>query len=503
MNATLCISRPRCKRRSLAILSLFFLLSVSLSFAAENDASIALHEVHWTIEGRSRPAALARAADIQGDESWPDEAALEAWIAERRQRLLNQRVLDTVEISYRIHEAGEPVRIDLEIHIKDSFNIIAMPKPEYSSADGLDISIRARDYNFLGLLSPLKVNVGYALDDENLQAFRFAEGTWYADLETTLPLRLAGFDWELSLINSFAWTEDKVFQFSNRNAMGLTLPLGPGNLLASLSQGFSLNERNGAYYVDSYGTYLDGWYLNTLSKIGYSLDLLKWGPHQTPVVARSVFSVDYSYLPGPGEIGDERRGPTLALENSLSSERINWLVNLRQGYHTELSLALPYNMYELLFKPVVAATFIYHKPLTSFLGISTRVHAFHRLMDINADAGDFLRGLIQLWSSTLVGTNMDLVFKVLPFMPHKWFDKEWMRFLAFELHSSLFLDIAWAHSRDDPQYNSIEPWYLCTGIEAIIYPEAFRSLFLRVSVGFDTARFPQAREVYIGLGHHY
>jgi hypothetical protein len=154
-------------------------------------------------------------------------------------------------------------------------------------------------------------------------------------------------------------------------------------------------------------------------------------------------------------------------------------------------------------KPVISAKAVVHHPFTSFMGLSARIQTSHRFLDMDPDAGDLLRGVIELWASSLAGANLDLTFKVLPFMPHQWFEKEWMRFLAFELHASLFVDAAWAHSRDDASYTDLVPWYLCTGVEAIVYPEAFRSLFLRVSLGFDTARFPQAREVYIGLGHHY
>ncbi len=498
---------PPRRRRFVAVTRLLicfctFLLSAPL-FALESPAPIQLHDIHWEIEGRSRPVALAWAAEIEGDETWPDEGTLESWIIERKQLLMNQRVIDTVEITYRIYEVGEVILIDLDIQIKDSFNIIAMPKPEYSSADGLDISIRARDYNFLGLLSPLKLNVGYALDDENLQAFRLSEGTWYVDLETSLPIRLAGYDWELSLLNSFAWTEDKVFQFSNRSAMGIALPLGPGNLLASLSQGFYLNDNNGEYYVAEYGTYLEGWYLNTLARLGYSLELVELGKKNTPLVATSVFSVNYSYLPGPGDIGDERRGPTLAVENSLSIERIDWLENMRQGRGARLALTIPYNIFELMFKPVVSATATVHQPITSFMSLSGRIHAFHRFKDIDSSAGDPLRGVIRLRASSIASGNFDVNFRLFAFRPHQWFDKNWMRFMAFEFHSSLFFDLAWAHSRDDLNYESTNPWYACTGIEAVIYPEAFRSLFLRVSLGFDLARFPDTREVYIGLGHHY
>jgi hypothetical protein len=49
------------------------------------------------------------------------------------------------------------------------------------------------------------------------------------------------------------------------------------------------------------------------------------------------------------------------------------------------------------------------------------------------------------------------------------------------------------------------------GIEAIVFPDAMRSLYIRASLGISlkelakTGKFPGGdnREIFIGIGHHY
>jgi outer membrane protein assembly factor BamA len=161
-------------------------------------------DFEFDIKGRTRPDALMYNGEFNKGEKIQGNACLEKYIRDKTQLLINQRVLkDNVEISYAAGEQ-EPdgtYPVTLTIKVEDTWNIIPLPKPEYNSNTGFNLTIKIKDYNFLGTMEPLTVDLGYSYDEDNRNSFLFGI---YSDI----PFRAFGFNWNFLFDNSFDYRPD-------------------------------------------------------------------------------------------------------------------------------------------------------------------------------------------------------------------------------------------------------------------------------------------------------
>lgn len=74
--------------------------------SASSVPAFVLRAVSYSIEGRTREYYLARAADFEIGMTFADRAALDAYLEDRRQLIVNERVIETVEIEATIGGAG-------------------------------------------------------------------------------------------------------------------------------------------------------------------------------------------------------------------------------------------------------------------------------------------------------------------------------------------------------------------------------------------------------------
>jgi len=135
----------------------------------DNDTDIVTHntfdnenEIDFDIDGRTRPFALLANGEFREGERIYGKENLEKYISLKRQLLLNQRVLEEVNIEYSLGavEKDGAIPVSLIIFVKDTWNLIILPYPKYDSNEGFSITIKARDYNFLGTMSALKFDLG-------------------------------------------------------------------------------------------------------------------------------------------------------------------------------------------------------------------------------------------------------------------------------------------------------------------------------------------------------
>jgi hypothetical protein len=215
-----------------------------------------------------------------------------------------------------------------------------------------------------------------------------------------------------------------------------------------------------------------------------------------------------NYLPpGQGAIDDLRRGPTATLSHSLGFSRIDWIENYRRGLSASIGNSNTYNFYKEDWDISYDVSTVYHHIFTEFFGISGRIQYRYWIDDYTKSAGDVIRGILDksLSADYMLSINLDFPFRVLKFVPSKWFNKPGLRFIEFDLHFSPFLDIALLR---DP-VNDTEFWSKPTvgaGIELIVFPYFFRSFYLRASIGYDLNDMgPPSKwnELFIGIGHYY
>ncbi|MFZ3109485.1 MAG: hypothetical protein WA234_02180, partial [Rectinemataceae bacterium] len=163
---------------------LFFLLIAATVFA--QDLFIAdkppappnlyfIRDVEIQVEGITNARILRGKAAILPGIGFPDLASLKNYIADRKQRLVNERVLEKVQVDYVledfINDGVDSYHVDISVAVKDSWNIIALPYFRYDSNDGLLLSVRGRDYNFIGSMRALVLNLDYSQDATGRQSF--------------------------------------------------------------------------------------------------------------------------------------------------------------------------------------------------------------------------------------------------------------------------------------------------------------------------------------------
>jgi hypothetical protein len=481
-----------------------------------------IRTVAFDIQGRTQASILAEKGEFVLGETLQGENELEAYIQEKTQILLNQRVLETVSIEYTPADADEDGRIpvDLSVSTKDTMNFIILPEPKYDSNSGFEITFKARDYNFLGSMTPLRLDLGYSFNEDEKHGFLLG-------IDSDLPFRAWGYNWNLNFDNEFNYTQGTPFYYKNTTGLSMDLPFKSTTFTFGFNQSTLVNEENNTSDTINDGAYFqDRWYMSselyTKWKIPLGVTVGSFGPlTYTPQVTGTI-----NYRPG-GNLGEYRKGPAITPRHSLGFGKIDWIANYRKGIEVSLENSNTYNIYRTSWSHTISFSAIGHFPVLEDLGISGRLKYQHWFFDSNSiptvfsegqfriysTGGDVLRGIKnnQLPVSYMLSLNMDFPVRLFRFVPSEWYNNPKAHFFDFELHGSPFIDIAMAEDPVHKRSFSVKNIMITGGLEVIVFPLAMRSLYLRMSLGTDlrellrTGRFfPSGnRELFIGVGHFY
>lgn len=456
--------------------------------------------------GRSRDYVLALKADIKTGTQFRDRAALQAYLADRRQVLLNERVLDSVRIEAVEGNADPDGRIPvaLKVHTVDTWNIVALPYFKYDSNEGLLLSVRARDYNFMGTLEPLRINF-------NLEEDLAGNTYWGADADFVYPFPAFGLDWAWSLGGAFAISgDDTPSRGSLETALKAALPLSLGALELKLAQTAWFNK------LDSHGDpYEDPFYLRSSASAGWRLPLtLASLPLQA--IVRPRVELGFNWLPGGLSDPALDRGPSSTAGLGLSYGRADWIGNFRRGFTLSSDAALDYYLMQQAWTGSFSFTGTGFLDL-GWAGPSARLYALKVIGDTTDNAGAAVRGVLNNRAETdaAISLNLDLPVRLIRFVPYEWFGKGWMKLFQFEQHWSPFFDATLGHY--DGQWFALDKGWYGAGLEVITFPLIMRSFYVRVSVGWSVPDVLELKtlsgrstrdgkginEIFIGLGHHY
>jgi hypothetical protein len=478
--------------------------------------------VNFDIRGRTVVSALMENGEFVLGETINGEENLKNYISAKTQLLLNQRVLEEVHIEYALAEADKNglIPVDLSIKTMDTRNFIILPEPKYDSNSGLEITFKARDYNFLGSMTPLRIDLGYLYNEEDRQGVLLA-------IDSDIPFRAFGYKWNLNFDNELNYTEGNPLYYKNVTGLSMDLPFNMTTFTFGFNQSFLVNEENNTSDALDDGPYFqDHWYMSselyTQWKIPLGITVGSFGPlTYTPKLAGTI-----NYRPY-GDLGEYRKGPAITPSQSLGFGKINWIGNYRKGLDVSLQNSNTYNIGRAGWDSSISFSAIGHLPVSEDLGVSARLMYRHWFFDSKAipavygndyfyvytDGGDVLRGIKnnRLPVHYMLSLNMDFPVRLFRFVPSEWYNNPKFHFFDFELHGSPFIDIALAEDPVNDRSFSFKNILAAGGVEVIVFPLAMRSFYLRLSLGTElrellrTGRFfPSGnRELYIGVGHYY
>ena len=493
---------------------IFFFLLCHAAFSQDgpqSDSVFIINSFSFNITGFTRPDALIRKGELKTGEEIKGIHELEKYINDKTQLLYNERVLDSVGIEYSVGQPrdDEKYPVDLMITTKDTWNIVAIPRPRYSSNTGFDITLKARDYNFLGTMSPLKIDLGYSFDENKHNSFFFL-------LDSNIPFTAYGLNWNINFYNDFTYRPDTEQPIYNGNTTGLSveLPVSFTTVTAGISESFIINEENADIYKPEYGNFQDGFYMSTNPYISWKIPLGINAGNLGEVVFTPGVSAVFPHEFAKWPLDDIRKGPILVFKQNLGFNRIDWIGNFRKGLDVSVYNSFDYNFFNAKndknpWTEKLILSGIGHFKITNFFGVSANLMYRQWLFyDYGyTTAGDVLRGVIDkdIFADYMFSLNLDLSFKVFNFLPSVWFNNPKLRVFNFELFFAPVIDMAVFHDPENKTEFNLKNAVVTGGFEIIVFPEFFRSLFLRASIGWDISDYSGNRpyELYIGTDFFY
>jgi len=495
------------------------------------DSVYVIREIEFDVTGRSRPFALISSGKFKEGERIKGKDSLEKYLALKKQLLMNQQVLEEVAIEYFSGESESdgaiPVR--LLVHVKDTWNFIVLPYPKYDSNEGFSITLKARDYNFLGTMSALRVDFGYK-NDSGEQSVNFL-------LDSDVPFEAGGLNWVLNFDHIFGYTFNEPLYYQNVTGLSLLLPWRGTILTTGFNQYLTVNEENPIEDKDIFN--LDDRYYGVY---GSTEIFASW---KVPLGVEMGGFGELEYTPGvSGRINypfasmDEPRKTVTSFNHSIGFGRVDWIGNYRKGLSA--SIGNSYNWYfnrgDSPLKISLDAGIAFHWIFAEYFGFSSKLNYrqwWHWSDKLGGNipyygAGDMTRGVLNydIRAYQILSLNMDFPFRILRFWPSEWFGNTKLHLIDFEMHLSPFFDIAmfkgpYSKIKDkiDPDNGqtgfSVDDMISTAGIEAIVFPGFFRSLKIRASIGYNLNKikkdgvslkwgfFPDWDEIFIGLDHYY
>jgi len=479
----------------------------------DSDTVFVINSFNYNVTGITLPFMLNTKTELKKGEEIKGHNKLLSFIQDKKQLLINERVLkDNVRIEYTLGEPGEDgkIPVDLEIYTEDTWNIIALPYPKFDSNSGLELTIKARDYNFFGTMNALRVDFGYRYDEEKNSYYTLM-------LDSGIPFILFGVKWHLDFDHDFYYRPDREFEYYYKNSTGISvdIPIGVTTLTPSFHELFILNDELSNKEKLEYLPleFQEGLYMSSRPEISWKIPTpLELGYYgfltYTPCVSASI----NHELP-QWELIDSRNGATFSFSHTLGFGRVDWIGNFKKGFSASISNSFnrfynfPDEKWDDVYSSINITAAGYFK-FTDFLGLSSRIIYRHYFNDYSSSAGNVIRGIIdnKVNADYIASLNIDIPFRMLRIHPSEWFpNNKVMRIFDFDMHLVPVFDIAFYQDTFKETTYGKDNLLMGGGIELIIFPGRWRSLFFRISAGWDFSdialRTPM--ELFLGMDLFY
>lgn len=493
----------------------FFLCLFGLVFAQDFVTSPSTRQykidtVTYNIKGITREYALKKAVPVDTKKVFKTKEDLDLYLANLEQKILNQRVLERVnfDLDFNEVEGATIISVLLTINTVDTWNIIALPYPKYDSNNGFQLKLKGKDYNFFGSMQELNADVIYKITNDQKSELA-------TNLNFTVPFSFFGYDMNWDNDFNITFPIGTVPQYTFTMGTNFALPFFNNSLIFGINEGININDRN------ENGLYLDDpYYFNSRFYLSYPIEICKisffdsltWTPSASIKTNGKPKGVSHADL----------KGVTYSWEHAISLGRIDWIGNFRQGLYSELGQQWSWNSYSdgKISSSIHSKTKAYYSFFDIF-GLTSQLKAFYNFNNsISTNQGSTLRGILdkRIKTDTAIFLNVDMPVKIMHVNFPEITGIAWTKYISFDMHASTFFDMALTHDTlSDKLFSFKDGWYSC-GLELIVFPMKMRSIYGRVSLGYDLRELVQnnfksptyakrdgerTSELFIGIGLEY
>ncbi|MBQ8013217.1 MAG: hypothetical protein IJ257_02300 [Treponema sp.] len=525
----------------------FFLLLIFPLFSERYKIS----ETNYTLE-KTREEDLRRSVFIDTNRIFENEEEFAAYIADLKQRLMNTRAFDTVELTIKSEssetneensadtqeinesspENNKIKQVSLAIECHDTKSLLILPYPKYDSNNGFIFKIKVKDVNFFGTMNTMNAGAFIGLkEDVKTGEQNLTFGT---EFNYSYPFQAGPFkcSWNNSLELEYT-SGVKLLEFWSGSGFTFELPFNRFSLVYNISE-----HANRDSEYDEFDDTLHFTTDSTFSIPVKLFDIDNWGAiFWTPFVSGKV-SYDND---GINIKNDDLASPVLSVGQSISTNRINWYGNFRQGLYAQIGHSLGYDFMQEEIEPRVFAEIQAFKAF-KYAGINTRISVFASNSNRNL-ISDKIRGVRDkqtyansrhkaLKTPSALVLNLDLPIHLITthwldwsnslFGEDSWFSRTfaWTDKFNFELQVSPFFDIALTKNEVTGRLFAFEDGWYTGGIEFLLFPERWKGIVMRASLGIDLGRafisekYPdkidmswresiKKYEIFAGIGLHY
>lgn len=518
--------------RTARVLALvLFLLFSLVSAIAQNSPGTAvtyrIAEVDYRISGLTLQPFLEEYLDIKIGSTFPNVGALQSYVDSLHRSVLNNRIFtESSSVAFELIGEDDPQNVRIIVTTFNSWSALAVPLVKYSNSEGLSFAIRYKDFNFLGTMEPLGLNLDYYVETGEAEAA--ANFTLYAkalnarwalavagdllykpdagvrpngslSLSSSYRFGALGQNWHVNPLLSYLYERDYLrHTFSGGLATGFGFHAG-------LDWSFSANT----YLKDQYATSHYPYMTNGMG-VSTSIQLADMPYFGALTLAPSAGLF--------GTFGFEAGTYTdagVSLDAGLSFGRVDLVRNMRKGVAAGLSasfakhfiLPLPTDAYDFTLSAQTSAFTVFNPALGFDFRLFGQWLATWTLLGENSsfDWGAYVRGIKDSRYGDLgFVANMQVPIN---FAQGLFFGSER---LDAEVFLIPFIDAGYVRSSPGSAFSVKDDAIFCAGLDIVIFPEYARAFTYRLSLGYDMMDYLETRdfeankiEAWLGLGLHF
>jgi len=415
--------------------NIFLILLIFLGFslyAGENTHVI--EEINFIIQGDTQENALRKFVDLKKGDTFPDEETLKENLEQEKQDLVNYRVYDSVEYTSEIiRQDSGTTYWRITYQVVDTWTLIPIPYPKYSSSSGFRLALRTDYKNAFGTMSDINLNMGF-----NLQ---------YNDNSGSMEVTRWNFTPEWSRIRINDW-------------LRLTFIADMSYSYDRFESGDVLSQYNYSYYRTGLGT-------------SFLFDLPgNWFYRVSP-----YFDFKYGY-DDKNDWGNYSEEPfNIAVSHGGGWGAVNWSQNFREGQSYSLTHKIRYtfssDVNDRKLVNELDASAKWYALIGDMLNFYTRLGAFYVFNDVRSSAGGYIRGVNNYSMSGQTGVYLN---NTLGFQFWRW-EGVW----DAQIHP--FFDIGMIGNPGDFKVN--RDFQYGSGVDLVLFLDKLPTLVARATIGFN------------------